>query len=151
MEYITAAEEHLDYVFRLVQETITEIYPEYYPKEVVDFFCQLHSRENIEKDIKDSQLGLLLVDNQIVGTGSHRGNHITRVYVAPKYQRKGYGSYIMQCLENEIAAQYVKIYLDSSLPAKHMYEQRGYQTVKCEKYAVDHGVILEYEVMKKLI
>lgn len=29
----------------VVQQTIKAVYPKYYPAEVVDFFCELHSKE----------------------------------------------------------------------------------------------------------
>ncbi|MGN0732554.1 MAG: hypothetical protein ACI4LC_00085 [Emergencia sp.] len=35
---------------------------------------------------------------------------MTRVYVKQEYQGKGYGSFIMGCLENEIAKQYSKYF-----------------------------------------
>lgn len=149
MEYIQATIENTEDIFCLVQDTIMTIYPEYYPQEIVDFFCQLHSREHIRKDIEFGFVGALSVNGQIVGTGSHEENHITRVYVAPKFQRQGYGSYIMQCLEDEIASQHDRIYLDASLPAKHMYEQRGYHVVKREKCTTESGIVLEYDVMEK--
>ncbi len=49
MEYVKAAKESLDFIYEIVQNTVKAIYPKYYPKEVVDFFCELHSRENIAK------------------------------------------------------------------------------------------------------
>lgn len=151
MEYIKAAEENTDCVFDIVQMTVRCIYPKYYPKEVVDFFCELHNKENIAKDIRNENVGILVVDNQIVGTGSHEDNHITRVYVLPKFQGKGYGSFIMQCLEDEISANYHMALLDASLPACQLYEQRGYRTVKHEKWSVENDVVLVYEVMEKTL
>ncbi len=149
MEYIKAKKEDIDIIFNIVQNTVTTIYPKYYPKEVVDFFCQLHNKENIVKDIENGNVGILVVDNQIVGTGSHEDNHITRVYVLPEFQGKGYGSFIMQCLEDEISAKYHTVLLDASLPASHLYEQRGYRTIKHEKWNVENDVVLVYEVMEK--
>lgn len=149
MEYIKASEEYTDIIFNIVQNTVTTIYPKYYPKEVVDFFCQHHSRENITRDIENRNVGLLVVDNQIVGTGSHEDNHITRVYVLPEFQGKGYGSFIMQCLEDTISKKYNAVLLDASLPASHLYEQRGYHTIRHEKWNVENDVVLVYEVMEK--
>lgn len=149
MEYIKTTKENLDSVFEIVQNTVKKIYPKYYPGEVVDFFCALHSRENIAKDIEKGNVGMLLLDGQIVGTGSYDGNHITRVYVLPEFQGKGYGSFIMHCLEDRISAKYDTVLLDASLPASHLYEQRGYHTVKHEKWSVENGVVLVYEVMEK--
>ncbi|MDD4370183.1 MAG: GNAT family N-acetyltransferase [Anaerostipes sp.] len=77
---------------------------------------------------------MLVAGNELIGTGSINDNHITRVYVNPKYQKQGYGSFIMQTLENEIALSFNDVHLDASLPASHMYE---------------NGVRLVYEVMEK--
>uniref|UniRef100_UPI00405667AE GNAT family N-acetyltransferase n=1 Tax=Acetatifactor sp. TaxID=1872090 RepID=UPI00405667AE len=149
MEYIKATKADAEQIYELVQETIKTVYPRYYPREVVTFFCELHSKENIRRDIECGSVGILKVENQIVGTGSTQDNHITRVYVAPAFQGQGYGSYIMQCLENDISAQYDVAYLDASLPASHLYEMRGYKAIKHEKWNVANGVVLVYEIMEK--
>lgn len=149
MEYIRATEENKEQIFQLVQDTITAVYPKYYPKEVVDFFCGHHSLESIVMDIKSGCIGVLLDDNRLVGTGSRKNNHITRVYVNPAFQGRGYGSYIMNCLEDEIALNYDTVCLDASLPASHLYECRGYITIKHEKRIVENGAILVYEIMEK--
>ncbi len=149
MEYIKANENNATQIVMLVQETIQAIYPKYYPNEVVDFFLELHSYENILKDIKEGNVGILVKDKTIIGTGCYKDNHITRVYVKPSFQKQGYGSYIMQCLENKIALQYDTVYLDASLPACCLYEKRGYKTLKHERYEVKNGVVLVYEVMEK--
>ena len=149
MEYVKATEKDLEQISMLVKDTIQEIYPKYYPKEVVDFFCELHCKKNIFEDIKSGLVDILRDDNMIVGTGCYKDNHITRVYVKTECQGKGYGSYIMQCLENQIRLQYDTAYLDASLPASHLYEKRGYQTTKHKKWNVENGRILVYEVMVK--
>lgn len=149
MDYIKAIPKDAEQITALVQETIKTIYPKYYPKEVVDFFCGLHCLENIKKDVEDGRVGVLKVDNEIVGTGCFKENHITRVYVKPSEQRKGYGSYIMQCLEQKISLQYDTVNLDASLPACCLYEKRGYKTLQHEQWNVENGVVLVYEVMEK--
>lgn len=149
MEYINATKENAEDIFNLVQNTITSIYPKYYPQEVVDFFCRLHNKENILKDIENGCVGILFDNGNLVGTGSYNDNHITRVYVSPEYQQKGYGSHIIQNLEDRISEQYSTVYLDASLPASHLYEKRGYKTIEHNKYNVENDVILVYEVMKK--
>ena len=149
MNYIIATKKDLDTIYNLVQNTIKTIYPKYYPSEVVDFFCEHHNKDNIYKDIEQGVVGLLIVDGNIVGTGSFNENHITRVYVNPDYQGKGYGSYIMQCLENTISTSYDTVYLDASLPASHLYEKRGYKTIEHNKWNVANGRVLVYEVMEK--
>ena len=151
MEYIKATSKEADQIYELVQDTIRAIYPKYYPREVVDFFCEHHSLENVIGDIECGLVGILLCDDKIVGTGCYKDNHIIRVYVAPEFQGQGYGSYIMQCLESQIGKEYDTVYLDVSLPAAHLYEKRGYLTIRHEKYPVENGVILVYEVMEKCL
>lgn len=149
MKYIRATENEAEQIALLVQETIKTIYPKYYPLEVVDFFLELHAYDNILRDIREGVVGVLLKDDVIVGTGCSKENHITRVYVSPKYQKQGFGSYIMQCLEDEIGLKYEHVVLDSSLPASHLYEKRGYKTIKHERWSVRNGVVLVYEIMEK--
>ena len=149
MEYIRAAEKDTEQIFAIVQDTIRSIYPSYYPQEVVDFFCRLHCKERILADIQSGLAGVLQDGGILVGTGCHKKNHITRVYVKPEYQGRGCGSYIMQYLENEICLQYDTVYLDASLPASRFYEKRGYQTVEHKRHPVENGKILAYEVMAK--
>ena len=151
MEYLKATKGDVDKIYELVQQTILTIYPRYYPKKVVDFFCDLHNKQSILEDIENGYVGMLIEQGHIVGTGSYRGNHITRVYVLPKFQRRGYGKYIMNCLEGEIAKNNNSVYLESSLSACRLYERIGYKTIKHEEYVVDDNTVLIYEVMEKCI
>lgn len=136
-------------VYDIVQHTIKTVYPQYYPAEVVVFFCELHSKEAIRKDIENGYVSVLKIDGNIIGTGSFVDNHITRVYVLPEYQKKGYGTFIMKNIKAQISEKYDKAYLDASLPAVALYEKLGFSTIKHERYPVDNGVVLVYEVMEK--
>lgn len=149
MIYELAETEELQIVYDVVQHTIKTIYPKYYPKEVVDFFSEHHSMNAIEKDIENGYAGVLKIDGNIVATGCFVDNHITRVYVLPEYQKKGYGTFIMENIETQISEKYDKAYLDASLPAAALYEKLGFSTIKHERYPVENGVILAYEVMEK--
>ena len=77
MKYIKATENELEQVVSLVQKTIVTIYPKYYPKEVVNFFCDFHCRESICKDIEEGSVSVLMEGGTIVGTGCYKDNHIT--------------------------------------------------------------------------
>ena len=121
----------------------------YIPKEIVEFFGQLHCYEHIIKDIQKNIVYVLEVNDIIVGTGSFEENHITRVYVLPQYQGKGYGYHILKELEKEIARNYNNVILDASLPACKFYEGNGYKTVRHEEWKCDNEMILVYDVMEK--
>lgn len=149
MDFRKAQKEHMEQIYELVQTVIKTVYPHYYPKEVVDFFCEHHSKENISADINNGFVWILLIENCLAGTGSCMENHITRVFVEPNLQGRGYGSYIMQCLENKVAATQTAVSLDASLPASPLYEHRGYKTVTHKKLGVQNGAFLVYEIMEK--
>ncbi|MBD5083390.1 MAG: GNAT family N-acetyltransferase [Clostridiales bacterium] len=149
MKYIKADEQMHNEIYNRVQQTIKEIYPKYYPKDVVDFFCELHSLDNIRKDIENENVYVLYDNNALVGTGCFSDNHITRVYVLPDYQGRGYGTYIIKQLENDIKKKYDTVVLDASLPAVMLYEKLGYKTVNHNKYPLKNDVVLIYEVMEK--
>ncbi len=148
MEYRKAVQGDTERIFNLVQHTIETIYPKYYPQKVVAFFRELHKKENIIADIQNGYVYILLCDSRLVGTGTYTGNHITRLFVAPEYQGRGYGSYMMQQFEKEIFLIYTDAYLDASLAASIFYEHMGYKTVKHEQIDVDDEVLV-YEIMKK--
>ena len=149
MRYELATKQELQEIYEVVQHTIKTVYPKYYPKEVVDFFCEHHGEEAIQKDIENGHVGVLRVDGKIVATGCFVEDHITRVYVLPEYQKKGYGTFIITMIETEIAKKYDKAYLDASLPAAALYEKLGFVTIKHEKSPVENEVILAYEIMEK--
>lgn len=148
-EYRKAKPEEAEKVCYIVQHTKAVIYPDYYTKAVVDFFGSLHSIDNIKKDIEEGRLFVLLRDGEMIGTGSHTDNHITRVYVLPEYQGQGYGSKIMDELERDIFSGYDDCELDASLPACIFYENRGYKTVRHVKYDIGDEKFMIYEIMRK--
>ena len=151
MTYELACKEEAEAVYDVVQRTIKTIYPKYYPTEVVEFFCAHHSRDAILKDIAHGDVSVWKVEGKIVAPGCFVENHITRVYVLPEYQRKGYGTQIIKTIEAQICDKYDRAYLDASLPAAALYEKLGFQTIKHERHLLENGVVLAYEVMEKTL
>lgn len=147
--FVKATIQDLDMVQRIVYKTIRAIYPKYYPTEVVDFFLNHHSEDNILADLVKGNTFLLVEDGQYIGTGSIKGNEINRVFVLPEFQGRGFGSQIMTMLEGQIASQYNDIHLDSSLPAFNMYIRRGYQPIEYREELVCDKVLC-YQVMRKV-
>lgn len=149
MRQIEADLKDCDQIYALVQETIRTVYPKYYPAEVVDFFSNLHNPENIRQNIVDRTVAVFYEDDTLIGTGTCIEDHITRVFVVPSYQGQGYGSQIMQYLEEKVSVKYNKACLDASLPACQFYERRGYVTVRHETWECENDVVLVYGIMEK--
>lgn len=149
MRFELAKKEDIERIYEIVQRTIKTVYPKYYLQEIVDMFCEYHSRENILKDIEAENTYILLENDEIIGTGTKKENHITRVYVLPEFQKKGYGTFIMNQLEDAIKKQYDYADIDASLPACNLYAHLGYQTIEHGIWECKNGVIQVYEIMKK--
>ena len=113
------------------------------------FFANLHCFDHVMQDIVNGLVYVLEVEGRIVGTGSFQGNHITRVYILPDSQGKGYGKYIVEQLEGMLD-EYDEITLDASLPACAFYEHPGDLTDHHERYECENGAVLVYDIMKKM-
>lgn len=141
----------IDIVKEITCETIRTIYPHYYPKGAVTFFLNHHSETNIMKDITDGIVYLLENMENSIGTVTIKNNEICRLFVLPQYQGNGYGRMLMEFAEEKIAKQYEEILLDASLPAKNIYQIRGYCEVESKKILTENGDFLCYDVMKKSV
>ena len=136
MEILNYSEIYFNEVFDIVHKTIEEIYPKYYPRSAVDFFHDHHSKENMEKQLRNEYTIILSNDNKLIGTGTLFGNEIKRFFILPEYQGKGNGKLLLKELEKNIDKNiYDYVVLDASLGAiefyqKNYYEFKNYKTIK---------------------
>ena len=93
-------------VAEIVEETIKAVYPHYYPLGAVQFFLSLHKEERIREALDREDIYLAVVQGRIVGTGSIRRNEICRLFIMPEQQAKGYGSRLMDLLEDKVFQKY---------------------------------------------
>ena len=127
MEIKDYTEQYFEDIFECVHKTIEEIYPKYYPRNVVDFFHNYHSKENMGEQLKNEFTLVLFENNKLIGTGTLLENEIKRFYILPKYQGKGYGKILLEELEKNIEkSKYDNFTLDSSLGAVEFYLKNGY-------------------------
>lgn len=138
-----------DAVKHITQTTIRAVYPKYYPEGAVDFFSQHHSDGRILADLEAGKVYILENDGRLAGTVTIDTNHINRLFVLPDCQRKGFGRMLMDFAEEKILAQYGKIELDASFPAKQIYLKRGYKETEYNIIETGNGDKLCYDVMVK--
>ena len=148
----TANISYLDIIEKITQQTISEIYPQYYSFGAVEFFIQHHNTTNIKSDIKAGNVYIEYDDmNNAVGTVTVKENEICRLFVLPNQQGKGYGTKLIEFAENSILDKYDKIILDASLPAKRIYLKRHYKQTEYHIIETQNGDKLCYDVMEKNI
>ena len=136
-------------VAEIVEKTIRAVYPHYYPSGAVQFFLDLHNERRIREALAREDIYFAVVQGKIVGTGSIRGNEICRLFILPEYQAKGYGSKLMDLLEDMIFRKYQVVHVDASFPAESMYLKRGYRIKTYEKIETGGGDYLCYHTMEK--
>jgi len=152
MKFIKADFKDVEVIHSIVHSTIKEVYPKYYPEGVVDFFLTHHSLENIKKAVNIEFILLIECDGEIVGTGAIYENQIKRMFVLPEFQGKGYGSMLLDRLEQQAANKgYANVVLDFSLPAYSLYEKRGYVPIEYNKIVTKNGHVLCFHKMSKML
>lgn len=149
----TAVPGDVEAIHAVVQKSILDAYPPCYGRAEVAAFCRLHDVESIAADVGRGRVRVVSASDRIVGTGTLDGDHITRVFVLPEEQGKGYGTRMMDALERA-AQPYGTAVLDTSIPAKALYLHRGYRATGTETWCVEpHDCFpafrLNYETMEK--
>ena len=147
--YVQAGEQMAEPVFRLVQDTVTNVYPKFYRTEIVEHFCKVHSLEEIKKTIREGGVFVLGQGDSLIGTGTVSQNHISRFFVAPVFQGRGFGRFILGRLEREIQRNHPKIQLEVALPARMMFKHCGYTTIRYNRRTLDSGLVLICDAMEK--
>lgn len=149
MDLRRITENYIDEVAAIAEKTIKTIYPHYYPAGAVQFFLGLHSRQKIKTAADEEEIYIAMIQGTTVGTGSIRGDEICRLFVLPEYQGRGYGSQLMDLLEEIILKEYPAVHVAASFPAESMYLKRGYHIVSYERIETDNGDFLCYHIMEK--
>ena len=136
----------------IVHTTIKRSYAGIYPQEAIEYFLNLHSKENMEKDIPKGCTLMLELEGKIIASGSIVGNEIKRIFVLPEYQSRGYGRKIMERLEKAALREGVRrVELCASLPSKDFYLALGYEIVRFTHLPVNNSKKLEYYDMEKFL
>lgn len=145
-----ASASDLQTVHDIVTQTVSEIYPHYYPSGAVAFFLSHHNTDAIAADIAAGCVYLLNdADGRTVGTVTINENEINRLFVLPQAQGYGFGRLLLDFAEQEIWKQYEKITLSASFSAKPIYLKRGYQAVDFGKIPTESGDFLCFDTMEK--
>ena len=130
-------EDDFDQVYKLVHETIENVYPLYYPRGAVNFFHDHHNEKIMKQDFSEGSVLVAVKDSEIIGTGTLIGNKVKRLFVKPEEQGQGCGRLIMEELES-IASKngYLSIELYASLSSFNFYLKRGYSMKEYKAFDV---------------
>jgi len=144
--------EDLERLKFIVHTTVKKAYTGVYPQEAIEYFLNLHSKENMEKDIPKGCTFMLELEGKIIASGSIVENEIKRVFVLPEYQGKGYGRKIMERIEKAALINGIRrVELCASLPSKDFYLALEYEIVRFTHLLLNNNKKLEYYDMEKYL
>lgn len=139
----------LTIVHNIVDKTIREIYPHYYPKGAVAFFLNHHNLEQIVSDIEAGIVYIYYMNGAPVGTVTIVGNEINRLFVLHGHHGRGFGGALIDFAENVISKSHDLAVLHASFPGKQMYLKRGYKEVEYRTIKTTNGDYLCVDIMEK--
>lgn len=129
-EIRTIHKEEIPKIKELIHLTVSSCYPSIFPPEVVKFFLEYHSEDEIKRRLDNGVVILLEEEGKLKGTGFLHGEEMGGIYVHPGYQRKGLGEmmvrYLMQLAREK---QLPRIWLDATPLAQPLYDKLGFDLV----------------------
>lgn len=144
-----AVEQDTGIVHDIVCRAIEDAYSKHYAPEVVDYFLEYHNVQNIQRDISNGDTYIVEINGECIGTGSHNGNYISRVFIHPDFQGHGYGTEIIDHLEKLILQEYESAFLHSSITGHKFYLKHGYSEKETVNAPVTGNAMFRYTIMEK--
>jgi GNAT superfamily N-acetyltransferase len=138
-------------VSRLKISSQMEILKDYYPPNVVEFFCRKNTPKYVLDKSKEIELFVAVEKGKIIGVNGLKKNAVRSFYVLPSFIRKGVGRKLMENVEKiAIKRGIKKLIVHSSLYAEGFYRKCGFR--KLRMLHNKHGNIKFDEIMmqKKL-
>ncbi len=111
----------LEAVKKLIDETIEESYSEYpeeYRKHMRD---DHHAKQRIFNEAREGYTLVLEYRGTIIGTGTLLRSNILGVFIHPSHQRKGFGTLIMQKLEEQAIVTGEHMLFLTATPISHRF------------------------------
>lgn len=140
----------LHQLIQLIHLTIKRCYPECYAQEVVDFFINYHSSEEL---LRKAEVGKLVVGYKgdvLIASGYFVEGEIGGVYIHPGYQQQGFAKEIVTFLLDLAKKEGSNsVWLESTPLALKLYKQLGFYVDEERVMYVGNNTPLPYYHMRK--
>ena len=139
-------------VVNILTRNYLEVNSKNYPAHLMNELSKKHDEKYVKKIAKYSHVYVVVENDKIIATGGV-GNYqenkdialLINIYVLPEYQRKGYGTLIMETLMNdEIYLNAKLIRVNSSITALEFYKKFGFH-FKDNLYHINKDLLYELE------
>lgn len=131
-------EEDAEQVSNLVRETLFTVNTKDYEDEALETVASWYTPQELIKQSKIKAMYVAESDGKIVGTASLQDDHISGVFVARAFIKKGVGTMLMETVEKDAFTKgFHKVKLASSLTAHAFYKKLGYVNDEVGKLGID--------------
>lgn len=115
----------------IIKRNLIEINSKDYPKEVINYMCNLYIPEYMIEKVKKRDIYVAELNGKLIGTASLENNIIYGVFVDVDYHRRGVGKKLISIIEDKAKANSVNlIQVPSSITSQNFYYAFGYKYVK---------------------
>ena len=109
-----------------------------------------HSGDHILSEATEGLTLVIEYQGDIIGTGNIVNSRIQSIIIRPDMQRQGYGSELMQRLEQYARNNRISVVQLSALtPARSFFERLGYQTINEHHFKAPNLRQFKYYIMEK--
>lgn len=151
IEIHEASEADYPEIQRLIHATVDVCYPAIYAPEIIRFYHQYHSLNEIKRRASEGVFLILRHDGLMKATGFLTGEEMGGLYVHPDYQRQGLGTAIIrQLLEIAVKQNLSRIWLDATPYAKPLYEKLGFRVTRTAVMYIENNP-LDYFKMERIL
>ena len=113
-----------------MKETISTCYATFPPTYRQHWMDDHHSVDQILAEATEGLTLVIEYRGNIIGTGNIVSNRIQSVIIHPDFQQQGYGTELVQRLEQYARNKRISVVQLSALtPARPFFERLGYQTI----------------------
>ena len=136
----------------LIHSTVKQCYPICYAPEVVSFFLDYHSTDELLRKAKEGTILVAFKNSLLVATGYLVNKELGGVYIHSEYQKQGIGrKMVKKLLQVAKERKLDSIWLDSTPFAVELYKQFGFHVAEEKVMYVEGNVPLAYYYMEKEI
>ncbi|MFC2136894.1 GNAT family N-acetyltransferase [Bacteroidota bacterium] len=140
----------LDEIYDIIEYHLVHTYSKVYSKEIIEFYKEYHSLNNILNDSKKGNALILSINNEIIGTGTILNNYINRIFIKSGYQNQGYGTAILSELEKLAVFKNKSIKLDVIPGSEGFYIKNGYVIISQAFDKIDTQYLEYFKMGKQL-
>jgi N-acetylglutamate synthase-like GNAT family acetyltransferase len=133
-----------------MQETIATCYATFPPAYRQHWMEDHHSGDQILQEATEGLTLVMECEGRIIGTGNITNDNIQSIIIHPDFQRQGYGTELLQRLEQYARNNRISVVQLSALtPSLLFFKRLGYLTISEHQFKAPNLRQFKYYIMEK--